>query len=157
MSGFFSMSSTRLDILLTFRITDCGACNLLCKLLFFRRYGQKVGPAAVSIGYRSLKTQQTAFYVGLLAKRQACLHFALYKKSYTCVWGRGKVYQLNVNAHTCWMMSSTCCVKAPCELPCPSLISDKHRYNGGGEEKEIKPISPYWMFNKDLFCHNASH
>lgn len=105
----------------TFKITDCGACRLPCELLFFRRYGQKVGLAAVSIGYRAilkqnLRTLQTAFYVGLLAKRQACLHFALCKKkekkSYTCVWGRGRVVQLGVKAclRTCWVMSSTCCV-----------------------------------------------
>lgn len=57
LSGFFRMSSARLDFLLTFKITDCGACRLPRNLLFFRRYGQKVGPAAVSIGYWAILKQ----------------------------------------------------------------------------------------------------
>lgn len=45
---------------------------------------------------------QTTFYVGLLAKRTACLHFALYKKSYTCVWGSGGGrVQLSVKVCAC--------------------------------------------------------
>lgn len=121
MSGFFRMSSTRLDFFfffLTFKITDCGACRLPCELLFFRRYGQKVGLAAVSIGYRAilkqnLRTLQTAFYVGLLAKRQACLHFALCKKK------RKKVL------HLCLGEGKGGCCTAWCEGVPAYLLSDE--------------------------------
>lgn len=43
---------------------------------------------------------QTAFYVGLLAKRQVCLHFALYK-NLTPVFGGGEHVQLSVKVRAC--------------------------------------------------------
>lgn len=82
-----------------------------CKLLFFRRYGQKVGPAAVSIGYQAILKQPQNHANGLLCRsswlKDRPVYTVLFVKCPTPVLG---------GARTCWVTSSTCCVNGPREL-----------------------------------------